>query len=63
MRWVWKWFNRLSTYMGGAYFLAECGAWLVWSIHAGHTLGYREFNQRFEQTVFELAQRLGLHLG
>ena len=57
MRLRWLWFNRLSTYIGLAFMLAEACAWTWCSIHAGHAVGFRRFHQQFEQALFQLVDR------
>jgi hypothetical protein len=63
MRFAWLWFNRVSTYVGLAFMLAEGCAWIWCSIHASHPLSYRQFHQLYDQAIFQFADWLGSHIG
>jgi hypothetical protein len=54
MRIAWRWFNRISTFVGMAVMLAEGCAWSWSSIRVGHVISLWRFHQQFEQHLFQL---------
>jgi hypothetical protein len=58
MRCAWKWLNLVLNALGWVFLLAESFAWIGWSVHVGHVLGYPEFRRLFDETLFRFADLL-----
>jgi hypothetical protein len=68
MKRVWQWakrawrgWNNVSNYVGAVCLLCQGSLWGYASIHSGHRLSYREFNQLLNQTLIQLADWFGSH--
>ena len=59
---AWKWFNFVSNALGWVFLLAQGCAWIGWSVHAGHFLGYREFHLLCDEAFFQFANWIGSHI-